>query len=159
MTKTLIEIAIQAALDAGNEILKIYNSSDFGIELKSDNSPLTLADKAAHKSIVSHLLQTNYPILSEEGKSIEYEQRKKWTTYWLIDPLDGTTNFIHSLPPFAVSIALKEKDDIILGVIYEISFDEIFYTWKGEKSFLLPPKHFCQVAFPVESSFTTQISL
>lgn len=132
MTKTLIEIAIQAALDAGNEILKIYNSSDFGIELKSDNSPLTLADKAAHKSIVSHLLQTNYPILSEEGKSIEYEQRKKWTTYWLIDPLDGTKEFIKKNGEFTVNIALIDKQIPVMGVVFVPVSGTLYFAYKGE---------------------------
>ncbi len=107
----MINKAITAAILAGREILKIYNdpAADFSVERKADNSPLTIADKAAHKVIMHHLETTGLPILSEEGKSIPYETRKNWETFWLVDPLDGTKEFIKRNGEFTVNIALIEN--------------------------------------------------
>ena len=87
MEEAYLEIAIIAALKAGNDILKIYNDpqSDFEIERKADNSPLTIADKTAHKTIISYLSQTLFPILSEEGQNIPYQERKNWETLWIVE--------------------------------------------------------------------------
>ena len=104
--KKLLKIAISAALDAGKEILKIYHSEDFGVEIKSDNSPLTKADKASHKIIMSHLIKTNIPVLSEEGKDITYEKRKNWNQLWIVDPIDGTKEFIGGNGDFTINISL-----------------------------------------------------
>lgn len=117
MTQNLL-ISISTAIKAGEEILKIYNSKDFDIKLKSDDSPLTTADKNAHKIIVENLSKTNIPILSEEGKHIPFKDRTNWERYWLVDPLDGTKEFIKRNGEFTVNIALIEKDTPILGVIY-----------------------------------------
>ena len=89
-------IAIRAAVDAGKSIMDIYNDpeSDFGIERKADNSPLTKADKAAHRLITNALSVTPFPVLSEEGKEIPFKERSKWETLWIVDPLDGTKEFI-----------------------------------------------------------------
>ncbi|HAL79070.1 MAG TPA: 3'(2'),5'-bisphosphate nucleotidase CysQ, partial [Parabacteroides distasonis] len=89
-------IAIHAAVDAGKSIMDIYNDpeSDFGIERKADNSPLTKADKAAHRLITNALSVTPFPVLSEEGKEIPFKERSKWETLWIVDPLDGTKEFI-----------------------------------------------------------------
>ena len=120
MKEAYLEIAIIAALKAGNDILKIYNDpqSDFEIERKADNSPLTIADKTAHKTIISYLNQTPFPILSEEGQNIPYQERKNWETLWIVDPLDGTKEFIKRNGEFTVNIALINKGVPILGVIY-----------------------------------------
>lgn len=117
---TIINTAIKAAIKAGKEILKIYNDpqSDFSIERKADNSPLTIADKASHLRIANLLKDTNIPILSEEGKSVAYDERKAWNLFWLIDPLDGTKEFIKKNGEFTVNIALIENNRPILGVIY-----------------------------------------
>ena len=87
-------IAIRAAVDAGKSIMDIYNDpeSDFGIERKADNSPLTKADKAAHRLITNALSVTPFPVLSEEGKEIPFKERSKWETLWIVDPLDGTNS-------------------------------------------------------------------
>lgn len=122
MIKKLIDIAIEA----GNEIIKIYNSADFGVEIKSDNSPLTLADKAANKVIVAGLQQFNFPILSEEGAEIPYSERKIWSKFWLIDPLDGTKEFIKKNDEFTVNIALIENSKPILGIVYAPVLRELF---------------------------------
>ena len=97
--KNFLYLAIRTAIDAGKAIMDIYTdpASDFGIERKEDNSPLTLADKAANKLIVQALSVTSFPILSEEGKLCPYEERKEWKTLWVVDPLDGTKEFINLL--------------------------------------------------------------
>ena len=90
----LTETAIRASIVAGNEIMKIYNSKDFQITSKIDNSPLTIADLESNKIITDLLTETNIPILSEEGKDIDYKIRSKWDIFWLVDPIDGTKEFI-----------------------------------------------------------------
>lgn len=112
--------AIDAALAAGKEILEVYNdpASDFQIEKKADNSPLTLADRKAHEVIMTYLQDTEYPVLSEEGKHLPYKERSGWHTLWIVDPLDGTKEFIKRNGEFTVNIALVEKGTPIFGVIY-----------------------------------------
>ena len=92
----LLLTTLRAVYLAGKEILCVYESDDFEIQLKSDNSPLTKADKNAHL-VISKNLDGSYPILSEEGKNISYEERKQWNTFWMVDPLDGTKEFIQVL--------------------------------------------------------------
>ena len=113
-------IAVDAALGAGEEILSIYNdpTSDFEVERKADNSPLTIADRKAHEAIVAVLRETPFPILSEEGKHLEYVERKKWNELWIVDPLDGTKEFIKKNDEFTVNIALVRNGTPLLGVIY-----------------------------------------
>jgi 3'(2'), 5'-bisphosphate nucleotidase len=109
--------AIDAALKAGKAIMEIYES-DFSVETKSDKSPLTLADKRSHEIIDADLSRHTIPIISEEGKSIPYEQRKGWDTAWIVDPLDGTKEFIKRNGEFTVNIALIENQKPILGVVF-----------------------------------------
>lgn len=132
----LLEIAKKAALAAGTEILKIYDTGDFSIEAKADDSPLTKADKAAHKKIVEYLAETNIPILSEEGRDIPYEERSKWEYFWMVDPLDGTKEFIKKNGEFTVNIALIHKTEPVLGVVYPPILEELFFATKGRGSFL-----------------------
>lgn len=113
----IIKTAIEAAIQAGEAILEIYNQ-DFDIEIKADNSPLTEADKASHKIIEEALEQTPYPVLSEESAKIDYDERKEWETYWLVDPLDGTKEFIKKNGEFTVNIALVEDGIPVAGVVY-----------------------------------------
>ncbi len=122
-------IAIRAALEAGRQIMAIYNDpgQDFAIERKADNSPLTLADKAAHKTIVEMLQPTGLPILSEEGSHENYEIRKKWEAFWLVDPLDGTKEFIKKNGEFTVNIALVLDQRPHLGVIYVPARNELYF--------------------------------
>ncbi len=114
----LLNIAKKAAVLAGEEILKIYNSEDFFIEYKDDKSPLTIADKKANAIIEKYLIKTKIPILSEEGKHSDYRERKRWNKLWIVDPLDGTKEFIKRNGEFTVNIALIQDDSPILGVIY-----------------------------------------
>ena len=96
MDKTILLTAIRAALEAGKEIMAVYTdpNSDFEIEKKADNSPLTIADRKSHAVIAKTLQETPYPLLSEEGKQIPVEERKNWNELWIVDPLDGTKEFI-----------------------------------------------------------------
>ncbi len=110
--------ALTAAIDADHAILDVYRSSDFEVEEKADKSPLTLADKRSHEIIVERLGKLDLPILSEEGKDIPYEERKRWETYWLIDPLDGTKEFIKKNGEFTVNIAMIRDRKPAGGVIY-----------------------------------------
>ena len=127
---SFLSAAIQAALEAGDEILKIYNdpAADFSIEKKADHSPLTIADKVSHRVITEKLAQTNLPVLSEEGKSIPYEERVKWERFWLVDPIDGTKEFIKRNGEFTVNIALIEKGEPILGVVYVPVTGELYFA-------------------------------
>ncbi|MBP3420083.1 MAG: 3'(2'),5'-bisphosphate nucleotidase CysQ [Marinifilaceae bacterium] len=135
----ILEIAVKAALSAGEEILKIYNNptEDFGIERKSDNSPLTKADKASHKIIMEALNPTNIPILSEEGAKIPYSERKGWCKLWIVDPLDGTKEFIKKNGEFTVNIALVENNTPIAGVIYVPVLETLYWGAVGYGAYKL----------------------
>jgi len=106
--------------------MEIYESADFGVEMKADNSPLTLADKASHEVIVEELKKEfpKIPILSEEGRDIPFEERKNWKKFWLVDPLDGTKEFIKKNGEFTVNIALIENNKPVIGVIYAPAYDD-----------------------------------
>lgn len=120
MTEDFLAIAVTSAINAGREISRIYNDpdTDLSIEKKSDNSPLTVADKASHIIIKLLLEQTGLPILSEEGRNISFEERKNWKSFWLVDPLDGTKEFIKRNGEFTVNIALINNRKPVAGVIY-----------------------------------------
>lgn len=117
-TEELIHAAVRAALRAGEEIMKIY-VSDFLVEHKPDDSPLTLADKNAHNTIIRELAGFHIPVLSEEGVITPYSERKKWDTLWVVDPLDGTKEFVKRNGEFTVNIALVHVQHPVLGVIYQ----------------------------------------
>jgi len=117
LTKNL-NIAIKAALEAGKVIMEVYDSPDFGIEIKEDASPLTLADTNANTVINNYLLPTGIPIISEENKQTNFDTRKEWQQCWIVDPVDGTKEFINRNGEFTVNIALVENGNPILGVIY-----------------------------------------
>ncbi len=110
-------IAIEASIAAGKVIMGIYEK-DFQIDFKSDNSPLTEADTAANTIIMDYLKKTNIPIISEENKQIPYAIRKEWTSYWIVDPLDGTKEFVKKNGEFTVNIALVKNGLPEFGVIY-----------------------------------------
>ena len=144
----LILTTILAAKRAGLAILDVYDS-DFAVEQKEDKSPLTLADKKSNEIIENVLEQTvtvnnsTVPILSEEGKEISYEDRKNWEYFWLVDPLDGTKEFVKRNGEFTVNIALIHKQKPVLGIIY-IPVKDVFYfaakdfgTYKLENSEIL----------------------
>lgn len=131
----LLHTAITASLKAGAKILDIYENEDFDVDFKSDDSPLTKADTASHHIIMSYLEKTGIPVLSEEGKGIAYETRKDWEYLWIVDPIDGTKEFIKKNGEFTVNIALVHKQLPILGVIYVPVLQELFYATQDLGSF------------------------
>lgn len=135
--ETLLETAIKASLSAGKRIMEIYDNEDFEVEAKSDDSPLTKADKASHEIIMEYLQKTDIPVLSEEGKDLPYEERKGWNRLWIVDPIDGTKEFIKKNGEFTVNIALIENQQPILGVIYVPAMRELYFAAKDFGSFKL----------------------
>lgn len=131
----LIVQAIELSIIAGNEILKVYSKEDFQVEEKTDQSPLTLADKKSHNIIVKGLKSSEIPVLSEESHGINWEERKEWERYWLVDPLDGTKEFIKRNDEFTVNIALIEKGIPVMGVIYVPVFDVLYFALQDTGSF------------------------
>ena len=127
-TNALLDAAIEAAEAACTEILEVYMSGDFQAELKGDNSPLTVADKNAHEIIVSILEPFGLPILSEEGKSIPYAERKAWEYFWMVDPLDGTKEFLKRNGEFTVNIALIHHDKPVMGVVAVPVKGDVYYA-------------------------------
>ena len=124
----------EIALEAGKTIMEIYDK-DFSIEYKDDKSPLTEADLASNDVIVSALEKYDIPIMSEEGKMIEYDERKDWEYYWCIDPIDGTKEFIKKNGEFTVNIALIHKDTPVLGVVYAPALGDMYKAKKGDGAF------------------------
>ncbi|MCD8261308.1 MAG: 3'(2'),5'-bisphosphate nucleotidase CysQ [Bacteroides sp.] len=133
MEHQYLQCAVEAALEAGRQILAIYNDpgADFGIEKKADNSPLTLADKRSHETILSFLSRTPYPVLSEAGQNIPYGERKEWPLLWIVDPLDGTKEFIKRNGEFTVNIALVKEGVSVVGVIYIPVQKQLYFAAQG----------------------------
>jgi 3'(2'), 5'-bisphosphate nucleotidase len=122
------ELAIRASIAAGKAILRVYEESvAIEVETKSDNSPLTQADTRSNDIINSFLRETGIPIISEENRQTNYHTRKQWEECWIVDPLDGTKEFIKKNGEFTVNIALCEKGSPIFGVIYVPVSRELYY--------------------------------
>nr|WP_290621599.1 3'(2'),5'-bisphosphate nucleotidase CysQ [Kangiella sp.] len=119
----------EIAINAGQKIMAIYEK-DFDVYEKKDKSPLTEADLASHQYIMNELaeLDAGYPILSEESAEISWQERQTWSTYWLIDPLDGTKEFIKKNGEFTVNIALIHENEPVLGVVYAPVIDTLYYA-------------------------------
>jgi len=133
-----IEEIKKIAIQAGSAIMKVYESDDFGIKSKADETPLTKADSVAN-AIICQSLQQRYPqipIISEENVQEDYEVRKGWECYWCIDPLDGTKEFIKKNGEFTVNIALIYKDTPVLGVVYAPAMGKLYFAKAGEGAFL-----------------------
>lgn len=124
----LLDTAIKAAIDAGKRIMEIYETEDFGVDFKSDNSPLTKADVASHEIIMEYLKDSGVQVLSEEGKSIPYEERGAWKRLWIVDPIDGTKEFIKRNGEFTVNIALIENQKPIAGVVLVPALGELYFS-------------------------------
>ena len=114
----LRDTAVKAAIEAGRAILEVYHSGDFDVTVKGDNSPLTRADIASHEVIMEHLAPLGIPVLSEEGRDMPFIERKGWSELWIVDPIDGTKEFIKRNGEFTVNIALVRDAVPVLGVIY-----------------------------------------
>ena len=127
----LLPLAIEASLQAGEAILRVYRT-DFEVERKADHSPLTQADQDAHKIIQSTLLKaSSLPLLSEEGRAIPYSERKSWERFWMVDPMDGTKEFVHKNGEFTVNIALIQDQKPVLGVVYVPVQEKLYFAAKG----------------------------
>lgn len=124
--KQLVD-AVVAAIEAGQAILEVYGT-DFKVENKEDNSPLTLADKRAHEVIKKHLSPHGIPFISEEGKHIAFETRRQWPIMWIVDPLDGTKEFVKRNGEFTVNIALVEDGRPVAGVVYAPVLDWLYFA-------------------------------
>lgn len=132
----LLPLVLEACERAREAILVVYNSDDFEAERKDDNSPLTLADRKSHEVIDSYLMKTGIPIISEEGKEVSYEERKEWPYFWLVDPLDGTKEFLKRNGEFTVNVALIKGHEPVLGVVNVPVTGETFYAIAGEGAHL-----------------------
>ena len=134
--KDLVEPVLEIAREAGRRILEIYGR-EFAVESKADESPLTEADMASHRAIVSGLsaLTPDIPLLSEESADIPYEERRRWDEYWLIDPLDGTKEFIKRNGEFTVNIALIRGGRPVLGVVHVPVKDTDYFGAEGVGAF------------------------
>lgn len=132
----LLSDVCRIATEAGQATLPIYHS-DFDVETKSDDSPLTQADLAAHRVIRDKLaeLTPDWPLLSEEGGDIDFDTRRQWNRYWLIDPLDGTREFVKKNDQFTINIALIDNQRPVLGVVYAPAYDTLWYGAEGAGAF------------------------
>lgn len=132
----LLPAVALAAIKAGEAVLEVYET-DFAIEYKDDHSPLTLADRRSHNIISEHLEPFRLPILSEEGRDIDYNERKGWPVLWIVDPLDGTKEFVKRNGEFTVNIALVNDHRPIMGVIYIPVKDTLYWGAEGYGAYKL----------------------
>lgn len=125
--------------EGGKELMRIYRKEEgVEVELKEDDSPVTIADLRSNQILVSGLktLDSGIPIVSEENKAVPWEERKTFEYFWIIDPLDGTKEFIQELDEFTIHLALIRQDKVVLGIIYAPVNDELYYAWEGGGSWL-----------------------
>lgn len=130
----LLKMAIQASIEAGEQILKIYET-DFSVEIKNDSTPVTKADKAASDHIIKKLAVSQIKVLSEEDIHFTYEERKNWNRIWIVDPLDGTKEFVKRNGEFTVNIALVENNKPVIGVIYSPVSRNLYFSSLGFGSY------------------------
>lgn len=136
---SVIEQVKQIAEEAGKIILDFYESDFKGtIEYKSDNSPVTIADRTANEFIVSNLqkIYSDIPVIAEESQNVDFAQRIKWPYFWMVDPLDGTKEFIKKNGEFTVNIALIKQTKPVLGVIYAPVYNKMYWAYKGTGAFM-----------------------
>jgi len=132
-----IRLALSASLEAGKAIMDIYEGEDLGVEYKDDASPLTRADRAAHHVIMRHLEPTGIPVLSEEGKHMPFEERSEWDELWIVDPVDGTKEFIKRNGEFTVNIALVRRGRVAGGVVFAPVLGHVYVGVVGEGAWRL----------------------
>ncbi len=132
----MFESAAKAALEAGRNIMKIYHNEDnYMVNLKSDNTIIIEADRVSHETIRKGLAKTRIPLMSEEGRDIMFEERYGWDLYWLVDPIDGTLEFVQKKHEFSICVALMEKSEPIIGIIVAPAFNQLYYAIKGLGSY------------------------
>jgi 3'(2'), 5'-bisphosphate nucleotidase len=133
----LVPKAYNAALRAGAAIMEVYKGEkDYGIDLKRDLTPITEADLKAHAVIKEYLGPTHIPLLSEEGREMRFDERRDWDMFWLVDPLDGTKEFIKGNNEFTVNIALVVNNRPVVGIIYVPWYEKVYFCEKGHGSFM-----------------------
>jgi 3'(2'), 5'-bisphosphate nucleotidase len=132
-----LDLSLKAAVMAGKEIMSVYTAGNYSVEKKDDNSPLTEADKRSHRKIVDILSESTLPVLSEEGKTIDFNERSRWNLFWMVDPLDGTKEFIKRNGEFTVNIALIRNGEPVLGVIYAPVMDTLYFGCENTGSYKL----------------------
>lgn len=135
MISSYLEIALQAAIKAGEAIMEVYNGKRFRVDYKEDSSPVTVADRRASSIIVEELSRFGIPVISEEEYIPEYDVRKRWASCWIIDPLDGTKEFIKKSTDFTVNIALVRQKQPALGVIYAPVTKMLYFGGTGMGAF------------------------
>jgi 3'(2'), 5'-bisphosphate nucleotidase len=129
-----LAMAKEAAKEAGAAIMQVYGSTNFSVEYKEDQSPLTIADTSAHEIIKRKLHGTGIPILSEEGRWIPYTERRNWDDFWMVDPLDGTKEFIKRTKEFTVNIAMIRNQEPVFGVVYAPALKLLYWNDFGGKA-------------------------
>ena len=136
ISAALLDSVLAIAQDAGRAILTVYNT-DFAVDTKADDSPLTQADLAAHQIIMEGLrtLDDSIPVLSEEGSDAEHQDRRSWSRFWLVDPLDGTKEFVNRNGEFTVNIALIEDGVPTLGVVHAPALGTSYLAARGIGAF------------------------
>ena len=153
--ESFLTTSLLAAIEAGEAIQKIYHTG-FHVEYKEDHSTLTLADKTAHDIIVRHLLGSGIPILSEEGKTIPFQERKTWKSLWIVDPLDGTKEFVKRNGEFTVNIALVKEGTPIMGVVYAPDRDLLYFAMQDLGAYkIADPEIIRKYRYGIETGHTT----
>lgn len=145
--QSLLDLAKKVAVEAGEEVLSIYDSGEFDAFQKNDDSPVTSADYKANDIITERLQAAtpDIPILSEENKHASLSERKNWSRYWLIDPIDGTQEFIARSGDFAINIALIENNTPVIGVIYWPPGQSLYYASKDQGAYKVSPEKECRI--------------
>jgi 3'(2'), 5'-bisphosphate nucleotidase len=138
----LLLLAIQSAFVAGKTIMQVYGNDHLIIKIKKDFSPLTLADQSANEVLMTYLEKTQIPVISEEGKQYEYAIRQNWEFFWLIDPLDGTKEFLRRNGEFTVNTALINKNLPLIGVVYAPASGHLYYGSPDMGAYLLSTSGF-----------------
>ena len=136
-TDFLLINACNAAIRAGACIIDIYTGdAAIGFDLKSDHTPITLADRESHELIKQYLSRTRIPLLSEEGRDLLYEERRNWDLFWMVDPLDGTKEFLKGNGEFTVNIALMYDNEPVIGIVYVPYIHKFYFALKGKGAYL-----------------------
>ncbi|MGB5982846.1 MAG: 3'(2'),5'-bisphosphate nucleotidase CysQ [Nonlabens sp.] len=131
MISNLGELAIKASIKAGAAIMEVYNKNEAIVDKKADDSPLTQADLNSNAVIIDYLKSTDIPVISEEIKNSDYLARKDWEKCWIVDPMDGTKEFVNRNGEFTVNIALLENGKLTMGVIYAPVLKSLYFTSEG----------------------------
>ncbi len=158
---SMFQSALTAALESGKSVMKIYNNDEsYNVNLKSDNTLVIEADRVSHETIRKVLSKTRIPLMSEEGRDILFEERYGWELYWLVDPIDGTIEFVNKSNEFSICVALMEKNSPIVGVIVAPAFNQLYYAIKGVGSYRIDNIDFSEGAeYDIESLVSSAVKI